>query len=308
MSFENAVKSGNIKLLEDLIDQGNDPNDFFKAGELPLTYAILSHNYKLADFLIENGANIHGIDKKGLTVLQHAVKDKNNEAIKYVSELEDINHRDSNGKTILHYLFESIKSSDDLKSYYSIIKLLTVLNIDWKIEDHSNKTAIDYLIDKGLEKDINTIIDELSEGDSSSSTDDTTVDSDMDDTDEKFTLDDFIEAARQGDMDALNYIDDLNIDDEGSGGSTALIEAVANENYDFANSLLDHGADPNVSDISGYTPLMYAIANDNVRISMRLVSLGADLNHVANDDESPISMIEDSDNSELLILLESFWE
>ena len=69
-------------------------------------------------------------------------------------------------------------------------------------------------------------------------------------------------AARQGAIEAGKALAeapqvDLNIVDP--DGTTALVVAIINAHYDFAEMLLDHGADPNVADMTGTAALYFLV-------------------------------------------------
>lgn len=70
-----------------------------------------------------------------------------------------------------------------------------------------------------------------------------------------------IYAARQGAIDAARVLADLHADLNlrDPDGSNALEIAIINAHYDFANMLLEKGADPNVADDTGMTALYAAV-------------------------------------------------
>jgi ankyrin repeat protein len=71
-------------------------------------------------------------------------------------------------------------------------------------------------------------------------------------------------AARQGAVDAVGALvaarADLNLTDP--EGTTALMLGIINAHHDVATLLAEHGADPNVADVTGMTAL-YAVVNMN---------------------------------------------
>lgn len=67
-------------------------------------------------------------------------------------------------------------------------------------------------------------------------------------------------------------------EEEKIGGYTALMKAVCSDHMNIVSLLLDHGADPNLTEtLSGFSALHLAVRNKNVNMVKLLVARGADV-------------------------------
>ena len=91
---------------------------------------------------------------------------------------------------------------------------------------------------------------------------------------------------------ALNQGADINA----TGGAmqdTALIRAVDNNNYAVVEYLLlEHGADPNIADITGWTPLHVAVSRLLPAVVKLLLDKGADPTLRNNVDQIPAELLQ----------------
>lgn len=85
----------------------------------------------------------------------------------------------------------------------------------------------------------------------------------------------------------------------GAGGATLLCLAAIASDPGGVTALLDHGADPNARDASGYTPLMHAasIGATSLPVVQALLARGADVHARAPDGHSPLSLARRHANS-----------
>lgn len=98
------------------------------------------------------------------------------------------------------------------------------------------------------------------------------------------------------------------IDQENNGGVTALDLAVCCEKLSTIKLLLDNGAnvDGNIY-TQGLTPIMYAVSGIGVineKMTKLLINYGADVNIKTSDGESVLSMAKDTNNKNLIKILE----
>ena len=108
---------------------------------------------------------------------------------------------------------------------------------------------------------------------------------------------DLIEAAWKGEVvrvrELLEKGIDPNVRQRHMRQMTPLIAAVfsaGSNRHEVVQELLRHGADPNMTDVSGLTALVWAVRNVDVESAEMLVRYGADLRGPAG--ESPIDFLE----------------
>ncbi len=99
-----ALRSGNFKKAEELIEEGKIPVDFRnKFNQTPLYYAADADDADFAKFLIEHGAKVNARDYFGLTPLHEAVIRGSSKVVKVLVEKgADVNAKDNYGYTPLH--------------------------------------------------------------------------------------------------------------------------------------------------------------------------------------------------------------
>ncbi len=103
----------------------------------------------------------------------------------------------------------------------------------------------------------------------------------------------------------LNQFPEL-VNSHNSSGWTPLIIACFRNNYDLVKTLLEFGADPNITGIKGTTPIMYAktylmnSSSQNYSILNLLLSNGADINRTDCYGKTVFDYIAGSKNTELV--------
>lgn len=95
-------------------------------------------------------------------------------------------------------------------------------------------------------------------------------------------------AARNGHVNIVKYFISQNKFNINPKNNNPLINACAKGQIDIVNLLLDHDADPNISDNAGNTPLTYAIRTDYHNIIDILLVHGADYNFKNLVGETPV--------------------
>jgi ankyrin repeat protein len=98
-------------------------------------------------------------------------------------------------------------------------------------------------------------------------------------------------ATRSGTLEVLTTLlaAKPNLEATNQSGNTALGMAVRSRQDDYAEKLLDAGANPNVTDLSGYPLIRYAL-DGSARIVDALLRHGANPN-VVKDGETPLSVV-----------------
>ena len=92
-SLTSAILQGNAKLLQNLIDQGINPN-YPSDGEFcPLILACIHGNFEIVKILVENDAKLESKDASNMTPLMLSVLNGHIEIVKYlVSNGANVNH------------------------------------------------------------------------------------------------------------------------------------------------------------------------------------------------------------------------
>jgi len=83
-----AVKVGDVKLVQEFLDLGANPDVKNAAGELPLHLALVAQNFKIMHVLLETGADIF-LRQEGMTLSQHAEKLGMSKVSTLLRELEE---------------------------------------------------------------------------------------------------------------------------------------------------------------------------------------------------------------------------
>ena len=99
--MEEAVRSGNLERVRELIQDGMDVNACFKGLPLLCLAIKMSHN-RVALELIDRGANVHAKDAtRGRTALHWACKDRGREKVvkRLIDQGSSVNEEDNKGKT-----------------------------------------------------------------------------------------------------------------------------------------------------------------------------------------------------------------
>jgi hypothetical protein len=89
------------------------------------------------------------------------------------------------------------------------------------------------------------------------------------------------------------------VSDEG----TALMAAVVREKNELAKSLLENGANPNLTNLQGTTALMYATQFKNIELVKLLLQYKADKTIVNKDQKTAFEFAVFSNNEEIINLL-----
>ncbi|MBR4985307.1 MAG: ankyrin repeat domain-containing protein [Proteobacteria bacterium] len=221
--------------------------------------------------LIEAGADINAKDDNGKTPLHWCVslRSSNDDIAKLlIGAGADVNAKDNKGRTPLHWCRKA-----------DIVKVLIGVGADVNAKDNDGKTWLHYFENADIAK---ILID-------------AGADVNAKDNDGKTPLhhslnDDIVKVL-------INAGADINAKD--NDGRTPLHYFV---DYDAAKVLIDAGADVNAKDNDGGTPLHYCEDYDVAKV---LVDAGADVNAENNDGETPldhgVDLWEDDDIEDLLV-------
>ena len=100
-----AWSSGDLAIVEDVIDKGADVNaKNISGGRTPLMFVVTQPTTSLAELLVQNGARLDEADKFGKTALMHAAEYGGPDVVRFLlANGANINAKDNDGKTALMY-------------------------------------------------------------------------------------------------------------------------------------------------------------------------------------------------------------
>jgi uncharacterized protein len=285
--LHNAAINGDADTARLLLDHGADPNAVDDAGETPLDTAS---NAPVADFLVGHGAHVSGISVDGTTRLPNidrdllmAVVTGNAQAVRsaigrgahvnvpggsqavtpliraislgranVVTALlqagADIEETSANGETPLHVAVRN--------GQLNIVELLLSRRADTEAKDSYGNTPLGVVRDAEIAKIL------LRTGANASA-----------------ATPRVCGFLGSGDVKLVELLLSYGLDANakvGCSGTTPLLTAITFSNWNTAIALLDHGADPNASDLDHLTPLhLVAGITGSADVVARLLERGA---------------------------------
>ncbi|MCJ7454471.1 MAG: ankyrin repeat domain-containing protein, partial [Wolbachia endosymbiont of Homalodisca vitripennis] len=281
-----AVQEGNLDIVKFLFDRGADIESQNAYNEKPLHLAIKAGRLDILKLLLDRGANINAKDKDGKTPLDVAKDQKHDVIIQYLEQAQlneqllaavqdsdfskvkdlinlgaDVNIKDKDGKTPLHYVSRS-------DHHLGMVKYLISKGADIDVKDNSGRTPEDeerYTnsgtirqvfmqahLDKELlltvknEKDLKTISDLIVK--------------DIDDR----THGGFY-YTWSGNLGTVEFLvsKDVSVNATDKYGCTLLHWSALKGHSDIAKFLVDRGANVNAKDILDRTPMHFAVMNNH---------------------------------------------
>ena len=114
-----------------------------------------------------------------------------------------------------------------------------------------------------------------------------------------------IQAAARGYVEGVEILLDngINVNSQGPGRTTALIEAVDAERVEVVELLLDRGANVNAANSRDVTPILIAASQGNVQIASSLLDRGANPNVVGPDGTTTLIEAIDGGHDSIVELL-----
>lgn len=251
-----AVKKADFTAVQRLLQQGISANTSSADGSTALLWAVESNDPEITRVLLKAGADVKHANRYGMTPLHLAAVNGNPALVRELLDAgADVNAVLPEGETVLMTAArtgsaESLKllldrgaQVDTREKWYGESALM------WAAAENHG-AAVRVLIEHGAPVDSRSALQKIANrraGQSILSLGNWTP---------------LMYAARENALDSGRALvkahADLNLIDP--DGTSALVIAVINANYEFAAMLLDAGADPNVVDIdAGMGPLYAAV-------------------------------------------------
>ena len=147
-----AAESGDLDLVNNLIDLGLDVYQKDRSGANVLMYAAKSGNPDLIDFLVEKGLKLDATDFSGANLLKYAAQSGDINLVKYLIDKGlDVNTKDRDGRTILMY---AVKSDN-----VDLVKFLIDKGLTIDVRDRYEQTPLAYAAYDGAQKVAKYLLD-----------------------------------------------------------------------------------------------------------------------------------------------------
>ena len=273
-----AVQSVNMKQVQQLLDEGADPNIFNRAGETPLMLAAKTGNETLIKLLLENDARPEHLSGLGDTALHYSVRMGRLGVSKVLAESESpLGTRNRQGEwpfqialrkgdLPMAQMLQKVKSTGNqdellfqavLMGKPSMVKLMLEAGSDPDPKGNKRRNPKD-MARFALHGRISQIINSHKNADET--------------TDDLFSA--FLSSDPQKASEKLPK--DLQWRDK--GGNTVLMLAAAYGNTELVKLLIDQGADVNQTGSDDRTALHEAIYHGRLGTALTLMAKGADPN------------------------------
>jgi ankyrin repeat protein len=273
------IKKGDVGALQQLLDEGLDPNTKSKSNKSLLGYSVVENQLLCMKALLEAGANVHSCSGHENLPLNIAIYKSNLEAIEMLIEYK------ADPKCKNHFGQDGLSTAIELGEHHIVIRLVQ-LGVDPNTRCADGDTLLHKLIQNNIRNNasferitelINLGADPHLRGRSGFTLLHTAVQrcSNLAIFKSLLTLDLDIHAVTEYDTNILHFfvcrvdndIDllkdliqrgiDVNAISYKDGHSTPLINACGTRHTNYVEALLLAGADPHVKDSEGKTALDY---------------------------------------------------
>jgi ankyrin repeat protein len=226
-----AVRQDDAGLVDTIIRAGADVNAANRDGATAMYLACINGNPAMVENLIKAGANPNAtVLSHGETALMEASRTGNIETVQVLLDHgAQVNAKETlRGTTAVMWAAE--------QNHPNVIRLLVSRGADVNVQSTINEPKKRYGVNyKGTEFKTGGLTA-------------------------------LVLAAREGAVGSVAALADANanLNQTSGDGSTAMLVAIQNGHYDVASYLLNHGADPNLSNEKGWNPLYLAIKHRNL--------------------------------------------
>ena len=278
-----ASQGGNYKIVENLLENGHDPNIQDSYGFTAIELACLNGHYTITKLLLKHNADPNIPTNSGWTPLMVASHKGYSKIVKLLL------------KHGIHPNTPNTKNTDApiqacQKGHHDTAELLVTNGADPNIQNSDGITAIELACLNGHY----TVTELLLERN---------ADPNIPDNDGWTPL---MIASNEGHLKIVqlllkhgihpNFVNTKN-------GRTALIEASQNGHHDIAELLLTKGADANIQDSVGETSIVLACLNGHYTVTELLLKNNADPNLPTNDGWTPLMVASSQGHLKIVQLL-----
>ncbi|RLN94751.1 hypothetical protein BBJ28_00014395 [Nothophytophthora sp. Chile5] len=251
-----AMRSRQLPVLDFVLSYEPDLNSAVRHSEKPLFDAVRADNVEMVKVLIAYGADVSGRDPADSTVLHIAVKygaSRVLAALKASSIREDVNARDAQGNTALHYAADCTQ--------LDVARTLLAMGADANLCNRLIIPPLHMAVNKARLDMVKLL---LNEGQAN------------------------VNAADFQDNTALLLLAAMNTSDIDEDLSESDGEEEQPIQVQIATLLLENGADVNAANTATATPLHNAMRRLNLDLMDVLLAHGADVNQCNRFGDTPL--------------------
>ena len=273
-----AIRNPDLDVSRTLIGAGADVNAQDEKGATPLHSAAHNPSTGRADLLIEAGADVGARDNSGATPLHHAAESGHEAMIvRLVEAGSDPNARDQDGRTPLRIAVE--------KGWPEGTKTLLNHGADPNVPDNAGQIPLHVAYAAQRQDMVNRLLEAGANLEARDGTGRVPIqhlhgpddDGGRGEQEQEARANDRSQGFRTDGQEPRRIQDAVNPADP--EGRTPLHRAAEQGSYLGVHRLLQHGADPNITDKAGRTPLHCAAGSlDGNEAVERLLEAGADPN------------------------------
>ncbi|XP_051803192.1 CARD- and ANK-domain containing inflammasome adapter protein [Acanthochromis polyacanthus] len=251
-----AVHGGSIPIVQNLLEQGTDPNVTGAKGQMPLHLAAQCNRAGLTGLLLEAGAQVNAVNQDGLTPLHVAGQQGHSDTvIQLLQGKADPKVKDRQGRTALHWAAASQEES-------CVVDLLLSAKTNPNITDNEKKTALHVAAAAGQVDAVTSLLSYKAKAGTR-------------DMDGSTPLHYAAAGGHAGVVSALLHsLNNKGIEDRNAWRKTPLHAAAEKGHDNVVGLLLEAGAKINSTDQNKDTPLHCAARGGHQEVMKRLVNWG----------------------------------
>ena len=250
-----AVTEGDVRSVRALLSDGADVDASEVDGTTALHWAVHRDDQDLAELLIEAGADVTATNRYGVAPLSLACTNGSAHMVeRLLTAGADPNSSLPEGETALM----TAARTGRVEAVALLLDHGAAVNV---AEEWQGQTALMWAAAEGHAAVVQALIEHGADVEARSGRPDTSPPDDLEaPTRAGFTA--FLFAVRGGHIDAVDVLIDAgaSADQTAPDGSSALVVAVDNRNYELAAWLLERGADPKADGV-GWTALHTAVVS-----------------------------------------------
>ncbi|CAH0395612.1 unnamed protein product [Bemisia tabaci] len=269
--LEHASRGGNVELVKFLVANGADinvANHNTLTGTKPIHTAAADGRTNILEFFLECGMSVHEVDYDGQTPLHYAAEFGKHEMVNYlITRGADVNYKNYMGWMPIHNA-----ASDE---HEETVKVLLQNGAIYDAIDIYGNTPLGITGHQGVKSLLKS-------------------------TDDLFAAMTENNCARVKELIAEGAI----IDAKQSVVGAPILYAAWQGYNDIIDCLLENGANPNSTNVTGFTPLHCAVKNSQYKATVALLHKGAIYNCANIEKLTPLDFATDEKIIELLDMID----